>query len=320
MSPGVDPRFAISLNSLPDAASQIAGGKGANLSSLARAGFPVPPGFVVCTDAFASVLGAAGREDLLRNLIAGVDVHEPIALEDAAAQIRTLILRAPLPAEVEFGIRRAYLELDRRLVAVRSSAVGEDSEAASFAGLHETFLGVLGPDAVIARVRDCWTSFFTPRAIYYRRQRGVVMEAGAAVVVQEMVAADISGVTFTVDPIQRRHDRMVIEAVRGLGEVIVSGRLTPDHYVVDRSTGSLIRKVLGFQPFALMYDQESGKTIECQLPEATSSTPVLTLHQLARLRKIALRLEALFGAPQDIEWSFRGGELLLLQSRPISTV
>jgi pyruvate,water dikinase len=253
-------------------------------------------------------------------LIAEVDVNEAAALEHAAAEIRALVLSTPLPANVESSIRGAYLELDRPLVAVRSSAVGEDSEVASFAGLHETFLGVLGPDAVIARIQECWASFFTPRALFYRRQRGVVMEAGVAVVVQEMVAADISGVTFTVDPIQRRRDRMVIEAVRGLGETMVSGRLTPDHYVVDRSTGSLIQEVIGTQPFALIYDPDSGTTVERELPGAADSTPLLASPHLASLREMALRLEALFGVPQDIEWSFREGELFLLQSRPITTI
>jgi pyruvate,water dikinase len=284
---------------LPSGAAQIAGGKGASLSRMVQAGFPVPPGFVVCTSAFHEFLASCGGASLIQRLTEDLDVENDAALAAVSEQLRGSILGAPVPGEIAAAIRAAYREIgDRTPVAVRSSAASEDSEAASFAGQQETFLNVTGAGAVERHVLECWASFFTPRALFYRAQKGVLTDTGMAVVVQEMVAADKSGVMFTADPVQKRRDHMVIEAVFGLGEAIVSGAVTPDHYVMDRDDGSLVRE---FIP-----PREEGR--------------VLTAAELDGLLKIGNRLEVFFGKPQDVEWCIRGERLYLLQSRPITTL
>jgi pyruvate,water dikinase len=309
---------------LPEEAALVAGGKGASLGRMVAAGLPVPRGFVVCTAGFHAFLDHhGGTVDILAGL-SGLDVHDPGALESASAKVCSWIRSNPMPADLEELIRNAHRELakgrDDCLLAVRSSAVAEDSDAASFAGQQETFLNIRGCDAVIHHVRECWASFFAPRALFYRAQHGALSDTGMAVVVQEMVQAEKSGVMFTVDPIQKRREYMVIEAVWGLGEGIVSGLLTPDHYVVAREDGSIVNEFVALQPVALMYDAVAGGTAEVELPEEKASARVLSNQELNGLRELGLRLEAYFGKPQDVEWCIRGEELLLLQSRPITTL
>ena len=286
---------------------------------MAAAGLPVPRGFVVGTGAFHAFLECHAAADLVRDVTSGLDVHDSAALGDASRRLRDVVLANPLPSDIAVAIRQAYRALGAGCpVAVRSSAVGEDSESASFAGQQETFLNVQGEAAIGRHVQACWASFFTPRALFYRAQKGLLSDARMAVVIQEMVLADTSGVMFTVDPIRKRRDCLVIEAVFGLGEGVVSGEITPDHYVLDRETGSRIDTFIAVQLSAVVHDRERGGTRVIELPEETGSTSVLGDDQLRRLREMGLRVEAFFGAPQDIEWSFRGDELLLLQSRPLT--
>lgn len=256
---------------------RTAGGKGASLASMTGAGLPVPPGFVVEARALERAVDAQRILELAR---AG-------DWERAQALVRT----ADPPRD---EIAAAYERLGGGQVAVRSSACAEDSEAASFAGQQETYLHVEGADDVCARVVDCWASFFSDRALFYRSRKGSLDDLGMAVVVQRMVEPHKSGVVFTVDPIQRRRDRMVIEAVFGLGENVVSGQVTPDHYVVDRS-GAVKRERL----------HHGG---------------VLAPDELARLAGLGRTLEKHFGTPQDVEWAIAGGEIFLLQSRPVTTL
>jgi pyruvate,water dikinase len=288
---------------------------------MAAAGLPVPRGFVVCAPAFQSFLERSGGSGLVLELTRRLDVHDPAALEAAASEIRDRITSQPLPEELRSSIREAYHELGRPpAVAVRSSAVSEDSDAASFAGQQETFLNVRGADAIDRQVQACWASFFSPRAMFYRARKGSLADTGMAVVVQEMVRSDTSGVMFTVDPIQQRRHCMVIEAVFGLGEGIVSGELTPDHYVVERETGTIVEEFIAVQSTAVMFDPEQDGTRHVELADGHGGARVLDDGQLQRVRAMGLRVEAFFGAPQDIEWSFRDDELLLLQSRPITTL
>jgi pyruvate, water dikinase len=306
---------------LPADAISIAGGKGASLARMAAAGLPVPRGFVVCTEAFHSMLQSPGASNITARLSGTFDVHDTSALDAAAEEIRALILGRPLPDEIAAAIRSAYRALGHDLrVAVRSSAVSEDGEAASFAGQQETFLNVQGEDAVLGYVRECWASFFSPRALFYRAQKGALSDTRMAVVVQEMVLAEKSGVLFTVDPILKQRDRMIVEAVFGLGEGIVSGAITPDHYVLDRETGELVEEFIAHQEAAVFYDPEKGGTRHVDLPEGQGAMRVLTDDELKHLRATGLRIEEFFGRPQDIEWSIRGNDLLLLQSRPITTL
>jgi pyruvate,water dikinase len=181
-------------------------------------------------------------------------------------------------------------------------------------------LNVRGPSGVTAAVKACWASFFEPRALFYRAAKGALADTRMAVVVQQMVQSEKSGVMFTVDPVQKRRDRMVIEAVFGLGEGIVSGLLTPNHYLVDRDDGTVLDAFVGYQPFAVVHDPERGGTQQVPLTEEEGSARVLSEPELDRLRQVGLRLEECFGGPQDVEWGIRGEELSLLQSRPVTTL
>lgn len=305
---------------LPDAAGELAGGKGASLSRLGRAGFPVPPGFVVCTPAFRTFLDETRGHVFLHERMAEITPDDQSSLAAIAHAIREFIVTRPLPSIVDDQIRRGCEQLGDRAVAVRSSAVGEDGATASFAGQHDTFLGIRGADAVTTYVRECCASFFTERALFYRSQKGRLADPRVAVVVQEMVAADASGVMFTVDPVQKCPDHMVIEAAFGLGEGIVSGAVTPDHHVVARVTGDIVRELIGLKEIAFVYDKGAGRTIERPVPLDAIAAPVLSKADLERLRDLGLRLEAFFGQPQDVEWSICSGTLFLLQSRPITTL
>jgi pyruvate, water dikinase len=256
---------------------RVAGGKGASLAAMTGAGLPVPPGFLIPAHALAGAVDGPKLRELAR------------ARDWERAQ--ALVRAAEPPWE---AIAQAYERLGGGPVAVRSSACAEDSETASFAGQQETYLNVSGAEEVCARVVECWASFFTERALFYRARKGSLDDLAMAVVVQRMVEPEKSGVLFTVDPVQRRRDRMVAEAVRGLGEQVVSGAVTPDHYVLDR-TGVVKREHL----------QDGG---------------VLTADELARLAKLGRGLEERFGGPQDIEWAIASGEIYLLQSRPVTTL
>jgi pyruvate,water dikinase len=254
----------------------VAGGKGASLAAMTAEGLPVPPGFVVR----AGVLSASVDADRLLALVRGGD--------HAAA--RAYVLEASPPGE---QLASAHARLGDP-VAVRSSACAEDSASASYAGQQETFLGVRGVDELLRRVVDCWASFFTEHALFYRRQMGSLEDLGMAVVVQRMVDAEKAGVVFTVDPVQRRRDQMVIEAVLGLGEQVVSGEARPDHYVVTRQ-GAAKRTV-------------------------TPNGGVLDDEELEELAALGRLLEERFGCPQDIEWAIESGKVYLLQSRPVTAL
>jgi pyruvate,water dikinase len=315
------------FDDLPAEATAIAGGKGASLARLAGAGLPVPRGFVVCTGAFQSFLERHGARDSVLALMERLDMLDMLDMTDTTAlnavsdQVRAIIVGNPLPEALHAAIREAYEGLGPQIpVAVRSSAAGEDGKAASFAGQQETFLNVRGDDAVARGVRECWASYFAPRALFYRAQKGTLSDMRMAVVVQEMVLAEKSGVVFTMDPIRKRRDHMVIEAVFGLGEGLVSGMVTPDHYVVDRTSGAVVNELISVQSIAVLHDVHNGGTRHVELPEAAGGERVLGAGELQDLRTTGLRVEAFLGSPQDIEWSFRGGELLLLQSRPITTL
>jgi pyruvate, water dikinase len=273
-----------------------AGGKGASLARMSALGLPVPPGFVVPAETLAGVVDA----DALR-----------AALPDHR-RAQKIVAAAQPPA----AIAEAYAALgEDPPVAVRSSACAEDSETASYAGQQETYLHVRGAEAVLDRVRDCWASFFSERAIFYRQRKGSLDDLGMAVVVQRMVRADVAGVLFTCDPVQRRRDRMVVEAVLGLGEAAVSGQVTPDHYVLRRD-GTVRRAKVATQPFAIV-PVDAGGVEERPLGEE-GAAPKLQEEQLRALARIGDDLEQRLGGPQDIEWALEGGEIFVLQARPVT--
>ena len=290
-----------------------AGGKGASLARMAALGLPVPPGFVVPASCLVDGLPDGGAA--LRALLA--DRAPDAALAEAA---QALVREVEPPGELRASIEAAYAELGGgegdAPVAVRSSACAEDSETASFAGQQETYLHVRGADQVLRRIRDCWGSFFTERALFYRSRKGALDDLGMAVVVQRMVDADVAGVLFTIDPTRGRRDRMIVEAVFGLGEAVVSGEVTPDHYVLARD-GRLKRSRLTTQPYAVLRDPDGGVREE-PLAEAAGAAQTLDEAQLAQLARVGRDLEERLGGPQDIEWAIEAGELFVLQARPVT--
>lgn len=292
----------------------VAGGKGASLARMTALGMPVPPGFVVPADTLEAAL--ADTVAAIRDVLARGERGEDLAVvaEDAQALVRAADSGGAFPAQV--AVAYARLGEDDVPVAVRSSATAEDSGAASFAGQQETFLHVRGVEQIVERVRECWCSFFTERALFYRSRKGSLSDLGMAVVVQRMVQPDVSGVMFTIDPTKGRRDRMVVEAVFGLGEAVVSGQMTPDHYVLARD-GRLKRTRLHTQPYAIVHDPAGGVREEALSPER-GEAQTLGETQLARLAKVGIDLEERFGGPQDIEWAIQDEELFVLQSRPVT--
>jgi pyruvate,water dikinase len=287
-----------------------AGGKGASLARMTSLGLPVPPGFVVPAGALADALPDGGEE--LRSVVTADD-HAA-----AAERAHALVAALELPEPLREAITAAYAGLGDGdpPVAVRSSACAEDSEEASFAGQQETYLHVRGADDVIARVRDCWASFFSERALFYRARKGSLEDLGMAVVVQRMVEADVAGVLFTCDPVRKRRDRMVVEAVLGLGEGVVSGHLTPDHYILKRD-GTVRKAHVHVQPYKIVAVPEGG-TAERELSEDEGGARKVADEHLAALAKLGDDLEQRLGGPQDIEWAVQGGELFVLQARPVT--
>jgi pyruvate,water dikinase len=290
----------------------VAGGKGASLARMTALGMPVPPGFVVPADALEAAL--ADTVAAIRAVLARGEAGEDLAAisAEAIALVRAADSGGAFPAEVA----AAYARLGDVPVAVRSSATAEDSEEASFAGQQETYLHVHGVDGIVERIRDCWASFFTERALFYRSKKGSLADLGMAVVVQRMVEPDAAGVLFTIDPTRGRRDRMLVEAVLGLGEGVVSGQLTPDHFVLARD-GRVKRTKLSPQPYKIVADPAGG-TREVELPEDEGAAACVGEEQLARLAAIGLELEERLGGPQDIEWAIQGDDIFVLQSRPVT--
>lgn len=298
-----------------------AGGKGAALGELVRQGFPVPPGFIVTTGAYLSFLAetrvGAALEGILRvDPGEGPDVGTAEG-ESRGAAIRALFAGTELPRHLRQEIGAAYAELGGGPVAVRSSATAEDLPGAAFAGQQDTYLNVLGEDAVVQAVADCWASLWTDRAIAYRQRQGIdPQELAIAVVVQRMVPADTAGVMFTANPVTGERAEIVVDANPGLGEAVVTGRVTPEHYVLDR-TG----KTLSFAPGGrevVISAAEGGGTQEN--PGAPGVKPELAADQLTELARLGQRAQQHFGRPQDIEWAAAGGVLYVLQSRPMTAL
>lgn len=302
------------------------GGKGANLGELARAGLPVPPGFVVTAGSYRESMEAAGVGAELAaapTLTTGPDATERAAAD--AAQRRALVRGAGLAPHVRDAVMAAYEELCRRTgtdevpVAVRSSATAEDAGDTSFAGMHETFTNVRGAGAVCDRVLDCWESVFRDRAFTYRAMQRVSTEPEIAVVVQQMVQAARSGVMFTVDPSGDR-SQMVVEAAIGQGEVVVGGQVEPDTYVVRREPRVVASARVGVQQHAIVRGDD-GSDRRVELPLAEGASRKLTDEQVLDLVELGLRAEAHYGRPQDLEWVVDDtGEIRIVQSRPITTL
>jgi len=285
-----------------------AGGKGAALGEMSRHGFPVPPGFVVTTLAYRSLLAGTELGEAVSNMDLGVD--------DGGA-VRSLIARLGMPPALRAEVSEAYRALGGGAVAVRSSATAEDLPGAAFAGQQDTFLNVVGEEAVMRAVVDCWASLWTDRAIAYRRRQGIdPREVAIAVVVQRMVPAAVAGVLFTANPVTGERDELVVDAGAGLGESVVSGTVTPEHYVLDRA-GTVREFVLGGGEVVISPKPGGGTREQAGVP---SGDPSLNTNLLRELAGLARRAQTHFGRPQDIEWAVAEGRLYILQSRPMTAL
>jgi pyruvate,water dikinase len=327
------PRYILSLSD-PLATLDNVGGKGMSLAKMIQAGFPIPDGFHVTTEAYRQFIADNGLQPKILSTLTDVDASLPATLETASATISRLFADAPIPTDIATTIADAYLKLETshlKPVAVRSSATAEDLPEASFAGQQETYLNIHGVDEVLNAVKKCWASLWTARAIAYRIKNNIDQNTVAlAVVVQAMVDAEAAGILFTANPISGRRDEMVINAAWGLGEAIVGGLVSPDTIVADKATGK-VKNYEVAEKTVITVLTEKG-TREDLLDDARRSSRVLNEADVVELVSIARRIESYYGSPQDIEWcraeprSPRGrgvrgeGNFYIVQSRPVTAL
>ena len=297
-------RFVLRFDEVKEQDGPLVGGKGLRLAEMAQAGLSVLPGFCITTAAYRTFLSYNG-------------LKPAVAAGDAAA-VRALVAVADLPPDVAGAIVAAYETL-RGPVAVRSSATAEDSQEASFAGQYDTFLNVLGTEALLDKVRACWAGLWSERALAYLREQGLTpFQADMGVVVQCQGQAQAAGVLFTLNPLTGREEEMVVEAAWGLGEVVVSGRVTPDRYVVNARDGQVLTRDIANQSVVLVAGAGGGVREEPLSPDRRDR-PVLSDEQLLNLTDLGYRVQALYGYPQDIEWALVDGAFVLLQTRPLTS-
>jgi pyruvate,water dikinase len=308
----------------------IVGGKNANLGEMIKAGIPVPPGFAITAYAYRKFIEETGIAQKIYGIIQETvtDINNPQQYEEASRKIRELIESTPMPKEIEEAIRDAYAQLNMRtnipevFVAVRSSATAEDLPDASFAGQQETFLNVKGVDELLGKTVKCWSSLFTPRAIFYRTQKGFPHEKVLiSVGVQRMVNSRAAGVMFTIDPVTGDPSKIVIEGNYGLGESVVSGAVTPDDYIVDKKTLKILEKRIGKKTVEYVRDPETGKTVHLEVSPERQAQPCLTDEEIVKLAELGKKIEEHYGKPQDIEWAIEKDasfpdNIFIVQSRP----
>lgn len=296
----------------------VAGGKGASLGEMTRAGIPVPSGFVVLASVFDRVLEEAGLLSDIERELALVREEDAASVDRASDAIREHLLAVSIPVEVERDIRAAFGELGAEFVAVRSSATAEDSSDASWAGELESYLNTTEA-CLLENVKRCWASLFTSRAIVYRREKGMEKtRVSVAVVVQKMVQSEVAGIAFTVHPVTKDPNQMIIEACWGLGEMIVGGQVTPDAYVVDKRDGTLLDLTVSEQEEMLVRTEEGN--VKNLVPEEKRSRQKLSGSQIREISDLCLRIERHYGFPCDIEWAMEGNAFSIVQSRPITTL
>ncbi|MDO3401549.1 phosphoenolpyruvate synthase [Mycolicibacterium neoaurum] len=298
------------------------GGKGANLGELIATGLPVPPGFTLSCRAYRDSMRAAGVDTDLADLHhqALDQVADNARLDELCQRMRQLVQSAGMTDDLRSAAVAAYRTLGvDPAVAVRSSAAGEDGSDASFAGMNRTITNVIGEAELVGAVVACWASLFTPRVLTYRASRGFTRDPAMAVVVQRMIAADRAGVAFTADPSTGDRGHIVIEAAFGQGEVVVSGKVQPDTYVIEKSSGSVVDVNIGVKPIKIVRG-EDGHDELVELPPTQSNARVLSDADLAALTELAATVERHYGQPQDIEWAIEDNTPWLVQARPITTL
>jgi len=309
----------------------IAGGKGASLGEMTRAGIPVPPGFVILADAFEKFLEENEIGADVDSILEKVNHKDTNSVDGASAEIQSIILNANFPKDIEVEVLDNFKELDAEYVAVRSSATAEDGSSASWAGELESYLNTT-KENLLDNIKKCWASLFTPRAIFYRIEKNMHKDkVSVAVVVQKMIQSEVSGICFTVHPVTEDKNQMVIEAGFGLGEAIVGGIITPDNYVIDKTDFSIIDVYISEQLIMICRKQKvEGRmgNVEISVPAGKREAQKLSGEKIVELAKICLNIEKHYGFPCDIEWAYednpstslRAGKFYIVQSRPITTL
>ncbi|RJQ26172.1 phosphoenolpyruvate synthase [Candidatus Parcubacteria bacterium] len=299
------------------------GGKGANLGEMIKAKFPVPPGFVVTSNAYYKFIEDNKLDIKMKHLMGSVNYDDSKSIEKASIAIKKLILTSPVPKEIVKPIFDYYKKMGsffkEPLVAIRSSATAEDSKDASFAGQQETYLNVKGESAVIEKIREAWASLFETRAVFYRHESKMdVLKAGIALVVQKMIESETSGVMFTIDPVTNDKSKVIIEAIYGLGEYIVQGKVNPDHYEVDKKTHHITNSRIAIQD--VMLKKIGRENREVKVPGRWKKKQRLQNNSIIELAKIGQEIEKHYYFPQDIEWAKEKGKMYIVQTRPITTI
>jgi pyruvate,water dikinase len=308
----------------------LVGGKNASLGEMINAGLPVPPGFAITAQAYEGFLEETHLADKIYKVITETvkDTNDPRQYETASKKIRELIEKTPVPKDIENAVRVAYKEMNERLnmedafVAVRSSATAEDLPDASFAGQQETFLNIKGEEDLLDKVVKCWSSLFTPRAIFYRNEKGFAHEkVFISVGVQKMVNSRAAGVMFTINPVTGNTDEIVIEGNYGLGETVVSGVVNPDDFVVDKKTVTINERRISRKTIKYIRDPETGKTVHLDVPESEQKVPCVSDEELFKLAELGKRIEQHYGKAMDIEWAIDldlpfPGNMFIVQARP----
>jgi pyruvate, water dikinase len=298
----------------------LVGGKGANLGELTTAGLPVPPGFVVTAAAYLEAISGSGARARLARLLSKLNADDPSSLAETQRAAREEIMATPIPAEIADAMENAYRTLGHDVaVAVRSSGTTEDAGDSSFAGMNASFTNVIGLPNVLARVKDCWASLYGERVLAYRAEQRLTEEPAIAVIIQKMIFSEESGVMFTADPTTGALDRMIIESVFGQGEAIVSGRVEPDTYILDKVGPRLLSVRQGKQKFKIVRGPD-GADVEQPLDAGEVDRRTLSQAEIIAIAELGLRAQRHYGTPQDLEWARAAGETYLVQSRPITTL
>ncbi len=299
----------------------LVGGKGANLGEMTQAGIPVPNGFCVTAPAYYYFLDQNDLRDKIKEALKDLDVNDNDELFAASKRVKEIVMRARMPDDLADQIKSAYQKFPHKdqEVAVRSSATAEDLPDASFAGQQATYLNISGDTDVVKAVQKCWASLFEARAIFYRVQKGFDhFKVGIAVPVQMMVQSEVSGVMFTINPINNDPFTIVVESVWGLGEMIVQGSATPDHFEIDREKWVILKKEISTQK--VMLSKEKGITKQMRVPESKIDKQKVGDDIILKVAKLGQRLQDHYEKPQDVEWAYEDDKLYIVQTRPITTV
>jgi len=296
-----------------------AGGKGASLGEMAAHGLSVPDGYVILAAAFDKFLEESDLDIEIEARLSKVNYKDVNSVDRASNEIRAVSAKKKMPADLKKPILTAFKKLNSPYVAVRSSATAEDSKVASWAGELESYLFV-NQKNLLAAVKKCWSSMFTPRAIFYRYEKKLhKQKVAVAVVIQKMIDSEVSGVVFTVHPVSKDRNQMVIEAVLGQGEAIVSGQVTPDTYVIDKKDNYLVDINVAEQNEKIIRQKKSG-TVKIKIKGNKGHQQKLTGRQIVELAKICKQIERHYRHPQDIEWALYKNKFYIIQSRPITTL